>query len=61
MEITDELMNRTDVLREDMHHLIEQIKKTCSHNKFSYNDSVTTFLLMKIAELEIKLENRDKS
>ncbi len=60
MEITDELINRTEELQSEMHEVINSVKYKHPFTNCSYADMTQTYQLMKIAELEKKIMVLDK-
>ena len=58
MNITPELQNRTDIIQADLHAITEIAFK--SHKPVSYQYCMNTAMMMKLAELELKIEQIDQ-
>ena len=54
----DILLDRSELIQKDLHATIDKIRKTKRGKNIPYEDLVTVFFCMKIAELENKFENQ---
>ena len=50
------VLNKTDELQKEMHTFIDEIVRIDSNRVASYQDLVTTFFLLKIAELQEEIK-----
>jgi hypothetical protein len=64
MKETDELVERGECIQKEMHEFIDKFmplveeKNKKRKNKITYHDMTVVYLVLKIAELEKKLENQ---
>jgi hypothetical protein len=56
MELTDEVLSRSEKIQEEIHGLIEQVKKTDRGKKLEYQDLLAVCLMLKIAELQEQID-----
>jgi len=56
MEYIDKILNETEKIQKELHSMIDEIKKTERGKNIPYQDLVTVFFSMKLAELEAKIK-----
>ena len=61
MKLTNELLERTEILQAEMLKTIEQIRQHHPFTKCSFNDLVNVYILMLIAEQQLKDKQYDSS
>ncbi len=58
MEPTKEILDKVEAMQKEMHNFIEQVKKKGSLKEgIQYSDISTIYILMKLAELDEKINN----
>lgn len=55
MKLTNEVVSRSEKIQEEIHGLIERVKKTDRGKKLEYQDLLAVCLMLKIAELENRI------
>jgi hypothetical protein len=57
-EIQKKIADRSDEIQDGLHNVINQAQEQSPKSKAEYQDYVTAFLIIRIAALEIALEER---
>ena len=55
-ETQNKIANRSEKIQDELHEIINQAKEQYPNSKAEYQDYVATFLISRIAALEIALE-----
>ena len=56
-----EVQNRVDKIQAETHNMVGKILNEDKTGKISYQDATNVILMHKIAELQLKIENIEKS